>query len=147
MFSTRIFRPGRHPRHHLVDVVAVDLHEFPVLERLERFRRVTREIAQHAHDEGQVFHDHGPFRLHFVSNVYPRGPHAFQLFVDTLRHCFVLSNLMGKKGLWFFPFRQADPHQFKRLGGDGLGRKQFVQQLRQGHFPPADCLFQQIRNR
>ena len=43
---------GTHPAHDLVKVVAIDLDEFPVLERRQRLGRLAREVAEYADHEG-----------------------------------------------------------------------------------------------
>ena len=60
VLSTLMFSPGAMSRHHVVEVVAVDLDEFSLGERLQRLGRVAGEIAQHADDERQLPLDRAP---------------------------------------------------------------------------------------
>jgi len=71
VFSTEV-QPGRHPRHDVVEVVAVDLDELAILQGFQGLgRAVAREIAEDSHDEGELFLDHCPLGLHLVDDVNP----------------------------------------------------------------------------
>jgi hypothetical protein len=45
-----------HAGQHVVEVVGRDLDELAVLELRERLGGLTREVAEHAHEEGQLLH-------------------------------------------------------------------------------------------
>ena len=86
----------RHPRHDLVEVVAVDLDELAVLQGLQRLGRVAREIAQNADDEGKLLLHDRPLGFHFVSDVHARRAHPLQLFVDAFCHYWFLRNTVDR---------------------------------------------------
>ena len=72
VFSTLQVQARASSGHHVVEVVAVDLDELAVLQRLERLGRVAGEVAQDADDERQLLHDDRPFGLDLVGDVDPR---------------------------------------------------------------------------
>ena len=66
----------RHAGHHVVEVVAVDLREFAVRQRLQRRRRVAREIAHDADDERQLALDLRAFGFDVVGDVHSGLAHT-----------------------------------------------------------------------
>src|SRR5262249_29286486 len=75
-------QPGRHAGHDVVEVVAIDLDEFAVLERSQRLGRLPREIAENAHHEREFLLLDRPLGLDLVSDVNTGLPHPAQLVVD-----------------------------------------------------------------
>ena len=69
------------PFENGVEVVGIHLDEFPLLQFGQRFGRLTGEIAQNAHDEGQFLQFDGAAGFHVVGDVDTRGTDAIQLML------------------------------------------------------------------
>ena len=90
VLSTLRFRPGVDAGHHVVEIIAVDLHELPLGERLQRLRGVAGEIAHHADDERQLAFDRGAFGLDLVGDVDARLADPRKLLVNAAAHAFLI---------------------------------------------------------
>ena len=77
--------PGRGLGQHVVEIVAVDVDDLAVLERLERLLRLADRSAMHADDERQLDLLHGAVGLDVVGDLDPRPAYAIQLVLNA-RH-------------------------------------------------------------
>ena len=118
-----VLQAGRHAGHDVVEVVAVDLDELAVLERLQGLGRVAGEIAHDPHHEGELFLDHRALRLHIVGDVDPRLSHAFQLLVDTLSHNVISHSLLKANDILLparrLPAGKENPLRSKSMASPG----------------------------
>ena len=61
-----------HAFEHAVEIVRSDLCKFAVFEPGHGLRRLSGEVAQDAHHEGELLLDDGAFGFHLIGNVYAR---------------------------------------------------------------------------
>src|SRR5271157_145736 len=73
-----------HVRQNAVEVVRVDLHEFPVLQPRLRLGRLAGEIAHHPHDERQFLDFNRVADFYVVSNLDARRSDAIDLMLCAL---------------------------------------------------------------
>src|SRR5262249_51490444 len=69
----------------VIEVVPVDVHGLPLLERTQRRRRLAGQVGQDADDERQLDLLHRPVGLDVVADLYARPAYAIQLVLHA-RH-------------------------------------------------------------
>src|SRR5918999_2430725 len=69
-----------------IEVVRVHLDELALLEAGQRLRRVTAQIGQDAHEEGELLHLDRAARFHLVGDTHARRPDALELLLGSLCH-------------------------------------------------------------
>src|SRR6266545_708164 len=73
-----------HARDHVVKVVERDIDKSAVLQLRQLILRLTAEIRQHSHHEGELPDFHRAARLHFVCDVHAWWSNTLQLLVNAL---------------------------------------------------------------
>ncbi len=72
-----------HALENGIEVVGIDLDEFPLLQLGQRFVGLAGEISQNAHDKGQFLEFDGAAGFHVVGDMDTRGTDAIQFVLCT----------------------------------------------------------------
>ncbi len=74
----------RHTLQHAVEVVRIDLDELAILQGRKRFLRLSCQVAQDTHHEGQFLHLDRTANFNVVSDLHPGSPDATEFLLRTL---------------------------------------------------------------